>query len=172
MISIGSVVAGLVLAMGLVAQGTKQTTGAAALQGTWTVTALNGQSMPEGSPELTLMFTGDRYHQAVGGEVNERGTFKVDSSKKPMTIDFAITEGDDAGKTQLGIVEVSGDTMKIGLGTARAVQRPTDFSGKDGAIMLVGKRRASDSVGVSDLAGPRSLGRTDTTTDTTAYMGL
>jgi hypothetical protein len=48
MISIGSVVAGLVLAMGLVAQGTKQTTGAAALQGTWTVTALNGQSMPEG----------------------------------------------------------------------------------------------------------------------------
>ncbi|HEY7501921.1 MAG TPA: TIGR03067 domain-containing protein [Vicinamibacterales bacterium] len=143
MTHIGSIVAALVLVTGLVTQGTNKTTKAAGLQGTWTVTSLNGQSATEGSPELTLTFTGDKYQQAVGGKVNERGTFKVDGSKKPMTIDFAITEGDDAGKTQLGIVEVSGDTVRMAAGAPAAAQRPTDFAVKDGALVVVGKRRAS-----------------------------
>ena len=113
----------------------------AALQGTWVMTSMNGQAPPAGEPELTLTFAGDTYHQTVGGKVNERGTIKVDGTKKPMTIDLLITEGSDANKTQLGIFEVTGDTLKAAFGAPGATQRPTDFSGKDGFIAVMKKQK-------------------------------
>jgi uncharacterized protein (TIGR03067 family) len=135
-----SIVIALVgLSTGVLAQGSKS---AAALQGTWVVTSLNGQAVPEGSPQLTLTFSGDKYHQTLAGQVNERGTFKVDASKKPMTIDLAITEGDDAGKTQLGIVEVTGDTMRCNLDAPGAGQRPADFTVKSGVMFTAKKQKA------------------------------
>jgi uncharacterized protein (TIGR03067 family) len=112
-----------------------------AVQGTWVVASINGESAPEGGQEMTLTFTGDKYEQSLGGTVNERGTFKVDASKKPMTIDLAIGEGSDAGKSQLGIVEVSGDTMKLHLDSPGAAQRPTDFSSKEGSFMVIAKKK-------------------------------
>jgi uncharacterized protein (TIGR03067 family) len=111
---------------------------AAALQGTWILTTVNGEPLSE---ELALTIAGDKYHQTVGGAVNERGTIKIDTTKKPMTIDLVIAEGSDAGKTQLGIIEVTGDTIRGNLDRPGAAQRPTDFNIKDGAIMFVGKRK-------------------------------
>ena len=134
-------IVGLALAAGVVTQESKKTTGAAALQGTWVITSINGQVAPEGAPEMTLTFAGEKYHQAVGGEVNERGTIKVDAVKKPMTIDLIITEGTDAGKTQLGIFEVTGDTLRANLDTPGTQQRPADFTAKDTSIMFVGKKK-------------------------------
>jgi uncharacterized protein (TIGR03067 family) len=111
---------------------------AAALQGTWILTTVNGEPLSE---ELALTIAGDKYHQTVGGTVNERGTIKIDTTKKPMTIDLVIAEGSDAGKTQLGIIEVTGDTIRGNLDRPGAAQRPSDFNIKDGAIMFVGKRK-------------------------------
>jgi uncharacterized protein (TIGR03067 family) len=128
--------------VGGAAQQTKPAT-APSLDGTWMVTSINGEEAAAGSPELTLTIKGDKYHQALGGEVNERGTIKVDAAKKPMTIDLAISEGPDAGKTQLGIVEVTGDTMRLNLDTPGAGQRPADFTAKGGFILIVGKKKAS-----------------------------
>src|SRR5687768_3076171 len=71
---VGIFIAGIALATGVIAQVPKGSTGAAVLQGTWLVTSLNGQSMPEGSPPVTLTVAGDKYYQTVGGDVNERGT--------------------------------------------------------------------------------------------------
>jgi uncharacterized protein (TIGR03067 family) len=136
----GIVIALIGLSTGVLAQGSKGRDGTAALQGTWAVTSLNGQAIPDGAPELTLTFSGNKYHQTLAGQVNERGTFKVDASKKPMTIDLAITEGDDAGKTQLGIIEVTGDTMRCNLDTPGAGQRPADFTVKNG-VMFAGKKQ-------------------------------
>lgn len=113
---------------------------AAALQGVWVITAINGQSA-EGPQELTLTFAGDKYHQTLNGEVNERGTIKLDASRKPMTIDLIITEGADAGKTQLGIVEVTGDTIRANLDSPGGQQRPTDFTVKETSLMFVGTRK-------------------------------
>jgi uncharacterized protein (TIGR03067 family) len=136
------IIAGIALAAGVLAQDAKNTKSAAALQGTWAITSINGQAAPEGSPEMTLTFTADKYHQTLGGEVNERGTIKVDASKKPMTIDLIITEGSDAGKTQLGIIEVTGDTVRATLNTPGTNERPTDFTVKEGFIMFVAKKKA------------------------------
>lgn len=131
--------------MGGAGQKTKPAT-APGLDGTWIVTAINGEEAQAGSPELTLTINGDKYQQALGGEVNERGTIKVDATKKPMTIDLAISEGPDAGKTQLGIVEVTGDTIRLNLDTPGAGQRPADFTAKGGFILIVGKKKASHLV--------------------------
>ena len=86
------------IATGIFTQQGKEATGAAALQGTWTIESINGQSAQEGTPPLSLSFDGDKYSQAVGTDINERGAFKLDASKKPMPIDLTIVEGDDAGK--------------------------------------------------------------------------
>ena len=112
---------------------------AAALQGTWVITSVNGK--PAGPPELTLTFKGDTYEQALDGKVNERGTLKLDTSKKPMTVDFAITEGSDAGKAQLGIIEVTGDSLKASFDQPNAGKRPADFEAREGAIAVVGTRK-------------------------------
>ena len=134
-------VAIVALTMGSAAQKTKPAP-APSLDGIWVVTSINGEEAPAGSPELTLTIKGDKYQQTLGGQVNERGTIKVDAAKKPMTIDLAISEGPDAGKAQLGIVEVTGDTIRLNLDAPGAGQRPADFAAKAGFILIVGKKKA------------------------------
>jgi len=114
--------------------------GATALQGTWATSSINGQTASEGN-ELTLTFEGNKYHQTFGGTVNERGTFKVDATKKPMTIDLSITEGNDAGKTQLGIFEVTGDTMRCSFNPPGSTERPVSLT--EGAIVVTAKKSKS-----------------------------
>jgi len=154
MTSVRIAVALVVMTVGLVAQGTKPapsaakpapplSKAAAPLQGTWIITSVNGKPPGEGAQELTLTFAGDKYSQAVGGTVNERGTIKIDAAKKPMTIDLGITEGSDAGKMQLGIIEVKGDALRATLGQPSASTRPTSFEAKEGELAVVGKRKKS-----------------------------
>jgi uncharacterized protein (TIGR03067 family) len=100
-------------------------------QGTWVLTTPDGQSMAGGA-ELIITITGDRYVQSVGGAVNERGTFKIDTTKKPMWIDLAITEGADAAKTQVGLIEVKGNTMRGALKPPADTVRPTSLTGHTG----------------------------------------
>jgi uncharacterized protein (TIGR03067 family) len=131
----------LALAATAAVQETKQPKAVAALQGTWVITSLNGQTPPDGSPQLSLTFTGEKYHQTLGTDVNERGSIKVDATKKPMTIDLIISEGQDAGKTQLGIFEVTGDTLRAHLDTPGMQQRPADFTAKEGFLLFVAKKK-------------------------------
>lgn len=108
----------------------------ASLQGKWVINSLNGQTAAEGM-EVSLTFTGDKYAQTMNGEVNERGTIKLDASKKPMTIDLIITEGGDAGKTQLGVFEVTGDKLTANLDIPGAGQRPADLSPREGSLLFL-----------------------------------
>jgi uncharacterized protein (TIGR03067 family) len=98
------------------------------LQGTWVLTSINGQDLAGSGASMTLVFAADKYSQTVNGEVNERGTIKLGEDKKPMTIDLIITEGSDANKTQLGLIEITGNTMKLKLAVPGATDRPTDFA--------------------------------------------
>ena len=100
-------------------------------QGTWVMTTSNGQDMT-GGPEVTVVITGEKYVQTAAGNVEERGSFKLDESKKPMTIDLTITEGDSAGKSQVGVVEVTDTAMRGKFGMPGDTTRPTDFTPSDG----------------------------------------
>jgi uncharacterized protein (TIGR03067 family) len=109
-------------------------------QGTWVLTTPDGQPLAD-SGELTIAITGDKYAQSVAGAVNERGTIKLDATKKPMWIDLSITDGADAGKTQVGLIEVTGGVMKGVFGMAGSTTRPTSLAPGPDMIAFAGKKK-------------------------------
>ena len=138
--SLLATIAGMAMAASLMASGTQLTTTPSTLQGTWRLTSLNGRAIPAQGPQITLSIVGERYQQATDGKVTERGTLKLDGSKQPMTVDLAITEGDDSGKAQIGIVEVTDGTLRMCLDTPGAGQRPSEFGVKDGVIVFEARK--------------------------------
>ena len=78
--------------------------------------------------------------------LTEEGTIKVEPGKKPATIDLAITEGDDKGKSQVGIYKVDGDTITVCLAAPGAKDRPTEFKSteENGHILATIKRAKKD----------------------------
>ena len=112
---------------------------AKALQGIWDVTLFNDQAAPDGA--LALQFDGLRYAVIINGGVDESGAFKLDPSKTPWSFDLDIKEGSDAGKLQLGILEMKDNAIHGLLGTPGAGTRPANFDSADGAIAFVAVKR-------------------------------
>jgi uncharacterized protein (TIGR03067 family) len=106
----------------------------ASLQGVWQMINANGQDAAGSGQEITITITDNKYVQTVNGQVVERGTFTLDERKKPMTIDITIVEGDNAGQTQLGVVEIADKTMTGKLGEPGVATRPTDFAVAEGTF--------------------------------------
>jgi uncharacterized protein (TIGR03067 family) len=99
-----------------------------AVQGVWMMTNTNGQDLAGSGQEIVITITGDKYVQTVNGTVVEKGSFKIDDAKKPMILDIMISEGDNAGKAQVGIMTLTGKTMTGKLSEPGATTRPTDFT--------------------------------------------
>jgi uncharacterized protein (TIGR03067 family) len=111
------------------------------LQGSWVITVANGQAVDNSSPEVVFTLTGDKYTQTANGQVVERGTMKLDSSKTPMAIDMFIQEGEDANKTQLGVIKIGQDTVTGKMAAAGATERPKDFEpANDGSFSFTAKK--------------------------------
>ncbi len=106
-----------------------------AIQGSWAVMSMNGQDLPNGA-DFKLVFTGQKYESWINGQVDERGTVKIDPSTKPVSIDFAIAEGNDAGKLQLGIMLVTGDTMNLAFAAPGGTTRPQVPADAEISVML------------------------------------
>ncbi len=109
----------------------------AKLQGDWAISSFNGESVPA-EAEAYLVFSGDKYEQWTGPQVDERGTIKIDIKTKPMKIDLIIVEGADAGKTQLGVYDVTADTLTISLAAPGETGRPSALH--QGAVNAVLKK--------------------------------
>jgi uncharacterized protein (TIGR03067 family) len=112
----------------------------AALQGTWVIVSLNDQSPADQGVAMSLSFTGNNYTQSLNGEIVETGTFKLDASKKPMALDFTIVSGDDAGKVQLGIVEMGDQMLTFGLAEPGLPDRPIAFANGGAAVVAIAKK--------------------------------
>jgi uncharacterized protein (TIGR03067 family) len=112
------------------------------LQGVWVLSGPNGQPLTQDGSELVITVTGDKYAQSVSGAVNERGTIKVDATKKPMWLDLHIAEGTDAGKIQLGLLEIKGDTMTGALKIPGDTTRPENLTPQPGVIAFMAKKKA------------------------------
>jgi uncharacterized protein (TIGR03067 family) len=107
------------------------------LQGAWTMTSNNGQDVAGSGQVVVLTITGNRYEQTVNGQLSERGTFKVDESKKPMTVDVSVAEGQNAGLVELGVFQLSGKTLTCKMAQPGATTRPTDLTPADGFTAFV-----------------------------------
>ena len=112
------------------------------LQGRWQIIAIDGKDV---GVDVQAGFTvkGDQYSQGVSGKLVERGSLKVDSTQKPNTIDFIIAAGNSQGKTQLGIIQITGDTVMIKVNQPGATVRPKDFTPSEGFEVVTARRRTS-----------------------------
>jgi uncharacterized protein (TIGR03067 family) len=117
-----------------------------ALQGTWQLTVYEvdgNKPLPDdqlGIIKAIFDASGKLTVQADGNTVVESVT-KIDPAKKPKTIDFTFTEGEQKGEMAQGIYELKGDTLRY----CRAVpgkDRPTEFASKPGTghVLAVYKR--------------------------------
>jgi len=106
------------------------------LEGTWEIVKLQVKGkdltpfLKDAAPTMT--FKGDAYEFNAGPGA-EKGTFKLDAKARPATIDLRITEGNGKGKTQLGIYELDGDTLKMCMADEGAKERPTKFASAEDA---------------------------------------
>jgi uncharacterized protein (TIGR03067 family) len=107
------------------------------IQGSWRAVSFNGQDVPSGV-ELYLVFKADKYEQWTNGSVEERGSLKLDSATKPMSIDFVITEGNDSGKVQLGLIDITGDTLSLAFASPGNPTRPRTPA--DGELLAILKK--------------------------------
>jgi uncharacterized protein (TIGR03067 family) len=108
-----------------------------ALQGAWRPVSseAGGKDQTEEAKDHTLVFEGDTFAVKKGDEVRVKGTFKLDPTKKPRTIDMTVTEarrGEDKGKELHGIYELDKGTLKWCTAEPGGTDRPKEFSTKEG----------------------------------------
>jgi uncharacterized protein (TIGR03067 family) len=106
----------------------------AQFQGEWSMVSGTADGYPipdEMVKQMKRICKGDEVTTTKTGSTYFKAKIVIDPSKKPKTIDYQMTEGFTKGKTQLGIYEVDGDTLKSCFG-APGAERPTDFTSKPG----------------------------------------
>ena len=114
------------------------------IEGTWIVESVEFAGQPVDGlkgARLVLSAGGKKLFTLPDGTV-EKGTYSVDAAKNPAQID-ATTEGKPG--TQRGIFAIEGDRLQMCL--ASQGLRPTDFTTKDGAdlLLIVLKRTAGEA---------------------------
>jgi uncharacterized protein (TIGR03067 family) len=113
--------------------------------GSWQVVSLeiDGNKADEQDAKKIKVVNGadGTWFVEVDGQVIERGSSEIDPTKEPKAIDATITEGDDQGKTTLGIYEIGDDERKVCYAKP-GMDRPTEFSSPagNGWVLLILKR--------------------------------
>jgi uncharacterized protein (TIGR03067 family) len=113
-------------------------------EGTWKIVSVeqDGKKLADDSfKDIRMVVKGNQYAVKRGNRTAEQGTFKIDATKKPRTIDVTPTEGEGKGKTYHGIYEIQGDTARDCF-AAPGKDRPTTFATKSGSgfVLRVYKR--------------------------------
>jgi uncharacterized protein (TIGR03067 family) len=108
------------------------------LQGTWVLkqVEIGGKKQLEKDFKgNTITFSCHKYTFKEPGEAKS-GTFKLDTSKKPWTIDLTPSDAPDKENNTLkGIVTIEGDTLTIAVSFKG--KRPTDFTSSEKAAFMV-----------------------------------
>ena len=107
------------------------------MQGVWKVKSIHkgGNEMAAdliGDSSLTI--DGGKYTLNKDGKVVDEGTFTLDSSKKPATID--VQGGKDGANKKVGIYQLDGDTFTEAL-IADGMDRPTELLSKEGTTHVL-----------------------------------
>ena len=109
-----------------------------ALQGTWQCVAGEDDgeaAKPDDVKTYQLIVKDNKYTIMMRGKEAEQGTLKLDSTKKPKTIDVDITSGEDKGKAQHGIYELDKDSFKACFAKP-GKDRPKELTSKKGSMNL------------------------------------
>src|SRR5205814_9222166 len=80
------------------------------LDGTWKFISVeaSGMKLPEDQfKNSRLVMKGNQFTVTMGGNTS-KGTYQVDATKKPKTLDVTFTEGNEKGFAMQGIYELEG----------------------------------------------------------------
>jgi len=104
------------------------------LEGEWQMltAVMNGQPLEKKFAAFGKRVTrGDETTVFTGPQILMKVTFTLDRSKSPMAIDYQIVQGQNAGKSQLGIFKLSGSDLRLCFG-GPGQPRPEEFSSAPG----------------------------------------
>jgi len=107
----------------------------AMMQGDWNAVHMvsDGFVVPEDDAQALFRTVKDReYTVSRYDKVAGKGTFTIDATKRPKTIDALPTSGRAKGKPMLGIYEIDAKAFKACFAPP-GKPRPTDFSAKEGS---------------------------------------
>jgi len=103
------------------------------MQGDWAVVSVVRDGVKDEDDNAQSLFRtvkGKQYTMFLFDKAVGSGTFKIDATKKPKTIDSL--PANLGGKALLGIYEIEGDTIKTCYAPL-GKDRPTEFSSKKGS---------------------------------------
>ena len=114
------------------------------LQGTWKQIAYERDGVTEPLDEQgwepRVTFTGDTFVVTLAdGSIPIKGTYKLDPTRDPKTIDWNDTIGEDAGKTLLAIYSLEGDRL-VFCAAYPGLERPTELRTRPGQVLRVSQR--------------------------------
>jgi uncharacterized protein (TIGR03067 family) len=114
-------------------------------EGTWQVVSLEvdgNKAAEEDAKKITVINKADgKWGIEVEGKVVARGTSEIDPTKKPKEVDLTVTEGENSGRTALGVYQFGEDARTVCLAQP-GKERPTEFAAPAGSghILAVLKR--------------------------------
>jgi uncharacterized protein (TIGR03067 family) len=99
------------------------------LEGRWTLTRAE-EFGKDFKATLDLLIEDDAVRMLDGDRVKVRATIELGTNAKTRTIDLVLQSGASAGKIQLGIYRLQGETLELCLNGPGDEQRPSRFSTK------------------------------------------
>jgi uncharacterized protein (TIGR03067 family) len=109
------------------------------LEGAWRGDSLQIKGnylLTQEARSLLLLFAKDTFRVEQGGRVTVKGTFTLDATHKPKTIDLAITEtvqAENKGTMVLGIFELDKSTLTLCTTKANGLDRPKKLASRAGS---------------------------------------
>jgi uncharacterized protein (TIGR03067 family) len=129
----------LVLSLGIASAGDAAKKDKDKLNGSWQSTEIvNGGNKSD--LEVTLKFDGDKVTVTIKDKDAITGTYSIDPSKTPATIDLNLEKDGNALKV-LAIYEVKGDELKICHTQGEGSDRPTSFEATEKTALATLKRQ-------------------------------
>ena len=104
------------------------------LIGTWAPVSITVGGKPRPDEEVKkskMVIAADKITILREGKDEDKATYKIDTTKKPRTIDITPSTGGEAGQVMPGIYELDGDTLKMCFARPKG-ERPKEFASKEG----------------------------------------
>lgn len=112
-------------------------------EGAWQAVAFQhgdgAQASEEEVKNIRLVIEGSEF-KLTGKDYTISGTFTIDPTKTPKTIDVLITSKDGRATKFLGIYQIQGERRKSCF-SLEAKERPTQFTSETGYFGFVWKRK-------------------------------
>ncbi len=113
------------------------------IAGVWRIVRaeLGGQPMPpDAAAQVELEFTASNYTVRFGGEDTDHGTYTITASPELHQIAMTGKVGVNVGKTIPGILQVTGDRMRICY-ALEGTAAPTQFEAPAGTLCYLATYR-------------------------------